>query len=121
MVFMLIMCSKAPKDLLKPKKLWGSVGISLKSILKSQFTSFSRFRRRIGKNSRTREIQTVRDMAKKFYRDVSRVNTNIPCKFEQNWRGSLLNFSDIVWLLEKMSLKLLRHPWSSGNIITLAY
>jgi hypothetical protein len=57
------------------------------------------------KTSRAQYFQSAQDLAKKIYRHVSRVYTNIPCKFEQNWRGSLLDLSDIVWFLENMSLK----------------
>ena len=90
----------------KQKNWWASVGITQKSILKMQFSTFLPFRGKTAKISRTQNFQTAQDLAKKIYTHVSRVITNIPCEFQQNWRGSLLNFSDIVWFLEIMSLNL---------------
>ena len=68
-----------------------------------QFSTFLPFRGKTAKISRTQNFQTAQDLAKKFYTHVSRVSTNIPCEFQQNWRGSLLGG---VWFLEIMSLNI---------------
>ena len=87
-----------PQGLGKNKKIGGQVLASPKNPF---------WRCKTAKISRTQNFQTAQDLAKKIYTHVSRVITNIPCEFQQNWRGSLLNFSDIVWFLEIMSLKML--------------
>ena len=104
--FFHLLCVLRPTRIRKnQKKWWASVGITQKSILKMRFSTFLPRRGKMVKTSRAQYFQSAQDLAKKIYRHVSRVYTNIPCKFEQNWRGSLLDLSDIVWFLENMSLK----------------